>query len=62
MAVCRCWDCGFEKRYNTVEEARAGARLHMGLTPHLMVFGYTDAKYKEAQLDEAEQKMDTRYG
>ena len=48
MPVCRCWNCGFEKKYNTELEARAGARLHMSLTPHLMVFGYSDVKYQEA--------------
>jgi len=53
MAVCRCWICGFEKQYDTVEEARAGARLHMAMTPHLMVFGYSDAKYKEALKNES---------
>ena len=46
MPVAKCWECGWEKRYSTIEEARAGARLHMGLTPHLMVFGYTDADYR----------------
>lgn len=48
MPVCRCWNCRFEKHYDTLEEAQAGARLHMALTPHIMVFGYSDAKYKEA--------------
>ena len=47
MSVCKCWDCGYEQVAPTVEEARRLARLHMGLTPHLMCFGYTDAEYKE---------------
>jgi len=46
MSVCKCWDCGYEQKTATVEEARQKARLHMGLTPHLMCFGYTDADYK----------------
>lgn len=48
MVVCRCWVCGFKQKFKTVKDARACARLHMGLTPHIMVFGYSDKKYQEA--------------
>jgi len=53
MSVCRCWDCGYKAEANTVDEARRLARVHMGLVGHIMVFGYSDNKYREAMgLDE----------
>ena len=51
MAVCKCWDCGLEKKVDSVEEARRQAMLHMSFTPHIMVFGYSDKEYKELQAD-----------
>ena len=55
MPVCRCWQCGFEKRVESLEEAQRLARVHMGAVGCIMVFGYSDAKYREALgLDEVE--------
>ena len=48
MPVCRCWQCGFEKRVESLEEAQRLARVHMSMIGCIMVFGYTDAKYREA--------------
>ena len=56
MPICRCWNCGFEKRVESLEEARRLARVHMSMIGCIMVFGYTDAKYREALgLDEIEE-------
>jgi len=60
MAVVRCWQCGYVGRVKTIEEAQRLARLHMGTVGCIMVFGYTDAKYREALgLDEMNAEKDS---
>lgn len=53
MPICRCWQCGYEKKVDSLEEARRLARLHMSGIGCIMVFGYSDVAYREALgLDE----------
>lgn len=47
MAVCKCWNCGYEEDAPTIEEARRLARLHMGAIGCILVFGYTNEKYQK---------------
>ena len=51
MAVAKCWDCGWEQKAETKEDAQRKARLHMALTPHLMVFGYSDEEFKSKHTE-----------
>lgn len=48
MSICRCWQCGYTKTVDSVDEAQRLARLHMSLVGCILVFGYSDLKYKEA--------------
>lgn len=51
MAICYCHQCKkvLAKAKNRAEACQL-AVLHMGLTPHIMVFGYTNANAKKQGL------------
>ena len=48
MPICRCWQCGYNKEVKDLEEAQRLARIHMSMAGCIMVFGYTNEKYREA--------------
>ncbi len=48
VGVAYCHECGkIIGKARNVTDARRMAVLHMGLTPHIMVFGYSPKKFDE---------------
>ena len=48
MPIVRCWQCGYNQTVDTVDEARRLACIHMSFAGCILVFGYSDSKYREA--------------